>query len=47
MEVVKNRATVRAPRRAKGTVTRKSEVMTESADICRWILVLFMGFSDI
>lgn len=47
MEAVKNRATVRAPRREMGTVTRKLKVRTESANICRSILVLSLGFPGI
>ena len=44
MEVIRNRAKrngapIRVPRKGTGTVTRELEVRTESADICRGVLV--------
>ena len=47
MEVVRNRTMFRASRRATGTVTRKAEVGTESADIYGCILVLHVGIPGI
>ena len=46
MEVVRNRARFCAPRRATGTIPRKAEVGTESADIHGCILVLYVGIPD-
>ena len=43
MEVIRSRATARAPRRVTERVTRMLELRTESADMCMWILIIFLG----